>query len=237
MSVGIVFIISAIIAESIGTFTGFGATTILLPIATFLMPLKTAIVLVSLFHFFGTTFRTIFFARKINLKIALLFGIPSLIFSIIGASLLSSIDPIILTRLVGILLIIYAIYSLFKEKIVLPKSPALLVGGGSFVGFIAGLIGTAGAVRGAFLTSWNLSPEVYLGTGALMGLGADTARVGVYLKDGLLQFNARLFLILALAALTGTLIGRFLVKRTKANAFTKIVFLALVLAGARLLFS
>lgn len=230
------FVVSAVIAEAVGTFTGFGAVTILLPIATLFMPVKEAIVSVSLFHLFGTSFRVLFFARKINLKVALIFGIPSLIFSIIGASLLAYFDANILTKIVGAALIAYAFYSLLKERIKLPRSNFFLAGGGAVVGFLAGLIGTAGAIRGAFLTAWNLAPEVYLGTGALMGIGADAARVAVYFKSGMLSFiNNQTVIALLVIALVGTTIGKILVKRTKEKIFTKFIFVALILAGVRLL--
>lgn len=230
------FLGSAVVAEIIGTFAGFGAVTILLPIATFILPIKEAVVLVSVFHLMGTTFRTILFARKINLKISVLFGVPSLIFSAIGASLLTTLDPIILTKTIGAVLIIYAVYSLLRERVALPKSNFALVAGGSTVGFLAGLIGTAGAMRGAFLTSWNLAPSVYLGTGALMGLGADIARVAVYFKNGLINANSQTLLVLGVTALSGTLIGKLLVTKTKPKIFAKIIFVALVAAGLRLLF-
>ena len=229
------FLIAAVGAETVGTFTGFGAVTILLPIATFMMPLREAIVLVSVFHLMGTFFRTLFFVRKINLKIALLFGIPSLIFSAIGASLLPTIDLPILSKIVGVALVAYAFYSLIRERVSLPKTNMALVGGGAAVGFVAGLIGTAGAVRGAFLTSWNLPPAVYLGTGALMGLGADAARVAVYTGSGLIKFEPILFISLGVAALIGTIIGKFLVVKTKEKIFARIIFIALVAAGLRLI--
>lgn len=237
MDTNILLIVIAIFAEAAGTFTGFGATTILLPAATFFMPLKEAIVAVSLFHFFGTGFRTLFFARKINIKIALIFGIPSLIFSIIGATLLSRFDANILTKIVGAALILYAFYSLVKEKIRLPRNNFLLAGGGVMVGFLAGLIGTAGAMRGAFLTAWNLAPEVYLGTGALMGIGADASRVAVYYRAGMFSFmSSQTVIILLVIALIGTTIGKILVTKTNKKAFAKFIFWALALAGTRLLF-
>ena len=136
MPQSLLFIIAAVFAEAIGTFTGFGATTILLPIATFLMPLKDAIVLVGLFHLFGTGFRTLFFARKVKLNIALIFGLPSLIFSYLGASFLKEVSADTLTRIIGAALILYAFYSLFGQKIKLPKSNVLLAGGGELWGLL-----------------------------------------------------------------------------------------------------
>lgn len=229
------FLIIAFLAEIIGTFTGFGTTTILVPLASFLMPLREAIVLAGLFHLFGTIFRTAFFIKGINLKITLIFGVPALIFSYLGASFLTSIDVNLLSKLLGIALILYASYSLFEHQVRLPKNPLILAGGGSLVGFLAGLIGTAGVLRGAFLTSWNLSRDVYLGTGAAMGLGADLSRVLVYFQNGLLQFDLTQTLILLMVAFLGTYLGYRVVKVTGQKLFQKIVLIALILAGVKFL--
>lgn len=230
------FLFAALVAEIIGTFTGFGTTTILVPASSFFIPLKEAIVLVGLFHFFGTFWRALFFFRGIDWKITLLFGIPALIFAGVGASLLATVDVRLLTRILGVLLILYAAYSLTKHKITLPRHPALLAGGGTLVGFLAGLVGTAGAIRGAFLSSWEIKKDKYLGTGAAMGLGADLARVAVYQQTGLLELNIALTVPLAATALIGTFLGYRMVKVTRQQTFAKIVFIALILAGIRFLY-
>lgn len=233
----IAFLAAAFFAESVGTITGFGATTILVPLSALFIPLKEAIVLVSLFHFFGTFWRTLAFRRGINWQVAVIFGLPSLIFSAFGASLLSYAPITVIAKTLGVLLIVYAVIALFKKRILLPKHPLLLALGGGAVGFFAGLIGTAGALRGAFLTSWNLEKNVYLGTGAVMGLGADFVRVFVYQKTGLLTISPILTIVLATVALLGTLFGRKLVGIAKQDTFAKIVFIALILAGIRFLVS
>ena len=236
MPTPIIFLIFAVIAEAIGTITGFGATTILLPVALFIMPVREAIVIVAFFHFLGTTWRTAFFAREINIKVALVFGIPSLIFSFIGASLLHLIDIQVLTKIVGLLLIFYALYSLLKHKIVISKRWSYLIVGGGVVGFLAGLIGTAGALRGAFLTSWNLPKKKYLGTAAFMGLGADVARVVAYNQTGIFTLNFSQMIILGITALIGTYIGKVLLSKVKSETFAKIIFVGLFLVGVRFLF-
>lgn len=231
----ILFLLSAFLAEIIGTFTGFGTTTILVPLASFFIPIRDAIVMVGLFHLFGTFFRTLFFIKGINIRIALIFGIPSLIFSGLGAYLLPFIDASLLSKGLGIILILYALFSLSEHKVTLPQNPLVLASGGGLVGFLAGLLGTAGVLRGAFLTSWKLSKETYLGTGAAMGLGADFSRVFVYYKSGLLSFDPVVVSILAVVALLGTYVGVKFVKITKQNIFFKIVLIALILAGVRFL--
>lgn len=229
------FLVAAFFAETVGTVTGFGATTILVPVSAFFIPLKSAIVLVALFHFFGTLFRSLAFRKGINWRVALTFGLPSLIFSAIGASLLAQSSPFLLSKILGVVLIIYALNGLFEHRLILPQNPFILSTGGAIVGFLAGLIGTAGALRGAFLTSWSLQKNVYLGTGAVMGLGADLIRVFVYQRTGLLELKPLVIFFLAVTALLGTLIGRKVVGLTKQAVFAKIVFVALILAGLRFL--
>lgn len=239
------FLIFAFFAEIVGTFTGFGTTTILVPLASFFMSLPEAIVLAGLFHLFGTIFRSAFFIKGINLKITLIFGVPALIFSYLGASFLPIIDVKLLSKLLGIALILYASYSLlsetrtrsFEHQVRLPKNPLILAGGGSLVGFLAGLIGTAGALRGAFLTSWGLSKSVYLGTGAAMGLGADLTRVLSYYQSGLLKSDFNLPVTLAIVALVGTFLGYKAVKFIQQKLFQKIILIALILAGVKFLIS
>lgn len=231
------FLTAAFFAETVGTVTGFGATTILVPFSALFIPLKEAIVLVALFHLFGTLWRTLAFRKGINWQVAATFGIPSFLFSAVGALLLAQAPIIILEKMLGVLLIIYVLYSLFKHRIVLPQNPIILAGGGSIVGFLAGLIGTAGALRGAFLTSWNLEKNIYLGTGAVMGLGADFIRVFIYERSGLLTLNFSSVFLLAATALMGTLFGKKIVNVAKQEVFMKIVFVALILAGFRFLLS
>lgn len=239
------FLVIAFLAEIVGTFTGFGTTTILVPLASFFISLPEAIVLAGLFHLFGTLFRTIFFIKGINLKITVVFGVPALITSFIGASFLPIIDVKLLSKLLGVALILYASYSLlrskkftsFERQVRLPKNPLILAGGGSLVGFLAGLLGTAGALRGAFLTSWGLSKDVYLGTGAAMGLGADFSRVLSYYQTGLLKSDFNLVITLAVVALVGTFLGYKAVKFIQQKLFQKIILVALILVGIKFLIS
>ena len=77
----IIFLAVALGAEVLGTITGFGATTVLLPVAALLYPLPVAIAYSALFHGLGTAWRSVFFARGINWRIALAFGLPALLFS------------------------------------------------------------------------------------------------------------------------------------------------------------
>lgn len=229
------FLAAALLAEVIGTIAGFGATTILLPIAAFLFPLPIAIAYSALFHSLGTMWRTVFFARKIDWKIALTFGIAALVFSYLGGRLLAVIETDIISKALGGTLIAYSLYSLVKHRLYLPKSWMFLVSGGVITGFLAGLVGTAGAIRGAFLTAWKLPKKVYLGTGAVMGLGADVFRLIAYHQDNLLPYDWQLYAAFLAVAFVGTLLGFKLVENATSKLFARVVLVALVLAGVRFL--
>lgn len=231
----LIFIVTALLAEIIGTVAGFGASTVLLPVAALLYPLPTAIAYTALFHSIGTVWRTTFFARSINWKIAIMFGLPSLVMSYFGAGLLSSVSTELISRLLGMVLILFAVYSLVKHRLYLPRWEGYILGGGAVTGFLAGLVGTAGAIRGAFLTAWKLPKATYLGTGAVMGLGADATRIMVYYRDGLINYDTVLLFIFFIVALVGTYIGTRFIKRTTSSFFNKIILLGLALTGINFL--
>jgi uncharacterized protein len=73
----LLFFISALIAEIMGTMAGFGSSTIFLPLALlFVGDFKTAIILVAIFHLFGNLSRIIFFRQGFDRRIILQFGMP-----------------------------------------------------------------------------------------------------------------------------------------------------------------
>src|SRR5688500_15573562 len=84
----ILLLISALIAEIIGIMAGFGSSTIFLPLALLFVDFKTAIILVAIFHLFGNLSRIIFFRQGFDKRIILQFGVPSILFSLLGAFLI-----------------------------------------------------------------------------------------------------------------------------------------------------
>jgi len=98
--VAVLFWIVAFFAEVIGTMAGFGSSTIFLPIALFFFDFRTALVLVAIFHISG-----------LNKRILLIFGIPSIILTVIGALLVNYISQNILKFILGLFLLVYVIIS------------------------------------------------------------------------------------------------------------------------------
>lgn len=234
----IFFFLSAFFAEIVGTIAGFGSSTILLPLATFFFDFTSALTLVSFFHLFGNLSRIGFFRAGLDKETIIKFGIPSVIFSLTGALLVKYISQDLLKGMLGIFLLIYSVTFLLKENFQIKKSITNTLLGGSLSGFLAGLIGTGGALRGAFLNAFNLPKEKYIATSAFIAIVVDATRIPAYLKGGFMQssYNWYLFILLPCAIL-GSFVGKKMVAKVPQKLFKKVVLIAILLAGIQLIHS
>lgn len=233
----IFFFLASLFAEIIGTIAGFGSSTILLPLALFFFNFTTALALVAFFHLFGNLSRVGFFKAGLDKETIIKFGIPSVIFSLVGALLVKYISQDLLKGLLGVFLLVYSMAFLWKDNIKIKQSPFNTFLGGSLSGFLAGLIGTGGALRGAFLTSFNLSKEKYIATSAFIAIVVDATRIPAYLKEGFLQssYNWYLFILFPIAIL-GSFIGKRIVERVPQELFKKVVLIAIFLVSIKFIY-
>jgi uncharacterized protein len=144
--------ISALIAEIAGTISGFGSSSILLPMAHQFFNYQNAIILVAIYHIFGNASRLTLTYQHWDKRIFFLFGIPSVIATVIGATLVDQVNPDTLKVILAIVLTIFALYSLWRPEFKVIPTPLIGRIGGTLSGFTAGLIGTGGVLRGAFMT-------------------------------------------------------------------------------------
>lgn len=231
-----IFLAGALFAEIVGTIAGFGSAILLTPIASFFFDIKTTIALVGLFHLLGHITDGFLWRRFIVWRIGLLFSVFGVLFSVAGAYLITYVPSRGLEISIGIFLIAYALISLVGKEVRIPRSNASIIIAGGIVGFIAGVIGTAGAIRTAILSSFHLRKEYFLGTSFAIAFFVDITRVGVYFKTGLLDVNVPLWISVFAVAIMGSLIGKKLVSKIPAALFNKIVYNILLVAGIRFLF-
>lgn len=231
------FFISAFIAEVIGTIAGFGSSTIFLPLALLFFDFRTALVLVAFFHIFGNIGRISFFRHGLEKSLLIKFGLPSIIFTLLGAMIVSYISQDVLKGILGTFLVVYALLSLWKDNLQAKPTIFNAILGGSLSGFLAGLIGTGGALRGAFLTAFGLPKERYIATAASIALAVDITRIPVYLNQGFLEGKYYWYLpVLFTLALAGSFTGKQIVKRFPYKLFRKLVLTAIFLVGVKFFF-
>jgi uncharacterized protein len=234
----ILFFIVAFISEVIGAVAGFGSSTIFLPLALFFVDFETALILVAISHLFGNLGRINFFRQGIDRKIIATFGIPSVLFSFLGASIVGILSQDILKILLGLFLIIISVLFLVRPLLKVPTNRNIIITGGGISGFITGLVGTGGALRATFLTGFNLEKKKYIATAAVIALGTDATRIPLYLSQGyLLQHYYYYIPILTATAIGGSYVGNKIVGRIDQNIFRKIVLIAIILVSINFIIS
>lgn len=233
----ILFFLAAFSSEAIGAIAGFGSSTVFLPLALLFFDFRTALVLVAFFHIVGNIGRISFFKKGLDKELLIKFGIPSIVLALVGALLVPYIPQSTLKGILGVFLIAYATYSLRKENFRIKASNTSAIVGGCLSGFLAGLIGTGGALRGAFLTGFGLPKEKYIATAAGMALAVDLTRIPVYLSQGFLDNKYYWYLpVLFILAFAGSFTGRQIVTIIPQKQFRKFVLIAILLIGIKFIY-
>ena len=226
----------AFIAEIAGTISGFGSSSIFLPVAHQFFRYETALILVAIYHIFGNTARLSMFYKHWNARIFFIFGIPSIFATVLGANLVGMIDANLLKIILGIVLTIFALYSLFHPQFEVKATPMIGGIGGVLSGFTAGLIGTGGVLRGAFMTLFWLKKEVYISTIASIALLVDFTRIPIYFKNGFLDATYFWYIpALFFIAFLGSFIGKKIVAYVNSELLKKIILVGIMLMSVFLI--
>src|SRR3989338_1882973 len=102
--------ILTLVAASVGTVTGFGTSTIMIPVLAVFLPPAEAILFVSIIHWFGDVWKVALFRKGLNLKLIALFGITGLAASAVGASISLGTNATVFLRLLGVFLAAYSVF-------------------------------------------------------------------------------------------------------------------------------
>lgn len=79
------FYLLALVAEIVGTISGFGSSILFIPIASLFFDFKIVLGITAIFHIFSNLSKIYLFRNGIDKRIALKMGIPAVISVIIGA--------------------------------------------------------------------------------------------------------------------------------------------------------
>lgn len=225
------------VASAIGTATGFGTSTVMIPAMVLFVPLPVALLFVGLIHLAGDVWKVLLFKSGIDYKLILGFGLSGIAASYLGAYLSTHAEGLPLERILGTFLILYAVFLWLKRKWALPKTNTTAVCGCLLSGLFAGLFGVGGSVRGAFLMAFDLPKEVYIFTSGLIALFIDITRVSLYIYDGTrLHHDLLVALILGIPiSFAGAYITKRSLDKLPQKFFRIFVALFLALVGAKLL--
>lgn len=228
----IIFFLLAFVSEIVGTVSGFGSSVFFVPLAGMLFDFKTTLALTGILHIFSTSAQVYLFRKDIDWKLLAKIGIPSVIFVLIGAELNDKVDLKYAELAMGIFLAAFATMFLINQDLRFKPTNFNAVAGGAVAGFLAGLIGTGGAVRGATLSAFDLQKGAFVGTSAGIDLAVDISRTIIYLRNGYLGSQYYWYIpVLMVLAYAGAYIGKKILNLIPQKAFRKIVLVLILSIG------
>lgn len=228
----ILFILLALVSEILGTVGGFGSSLFFVPIAGYFMDFHSVLALTALFHLSSNVIKIIIFRKGFDKMLVLKVGIPAIVFVILGAYLIRFMDTVVLEIALAIFLILFSLlFLIFKNLEIKPNTPNA-IGGGVASGFLAGLLGTGGAVRGMTLAAYNLDKTTFIATSAIIDLGIDSGRSVSYFFNGYVDEEV-LYLIptLIVVSLVGTFIGKKILDYVSERQFKFMVLILVLITG------
>jgi len=229
--------ILTILAGGVGTLTGFGTSTIMVPVLLIFFPLPQTLLLVGIIHWFGDIWKLALFRQGIRWKILLGFGIPGIITSFLGASLAFSAPEGLLSRILGGFLLAYVAFLFANTSFRMNQGNLTAITGGTLSGFLAGIFGIGGAVRSAFLSVFDLPKAIYITTTGGIALFIDSSRLITYYLKGTQLEPILAWGLLAFipASFLGAKIAKSVVNKIPQKHFRTVLVVFLFLVGIKLL--
>ena len=228
----LLFFFLALFSEVAGTVAGFGSSVFFVPLAGLFFDFHEVLALTSILHVFSNAAKLVFFGRHIAWRLLVILGIPSIALVILGAYLSTRLEFRFTELILGLFLVAFSLFFFFKPKVKLSQNAFNAAASGGLAGFLAGLIGTGGAIRGLALAAFNLEKHCFVATSAAIDSGVDFSRMIVYLRHNYLTpafywYVPGLFLI----AFAGSYGGRIVLNRINQETFRKVVLLLIFLIG------
>jgi uncharacterized membrane protein YfcA len=176
---------------------GFGSGLIAIPLLALIIPLTAAVPLIVLLDYIASASHGLKHRQQIQWPEV----IPLLPFTAVGVVsalyLFKSVKGELLLDFLGIIILIYAVYSLFDWVAEKRISRMWAVPGGALGGLIGTLFGTGGPFYVSYLKFRGLDKSQFRATFATIFLVDGAARLSGYLATGFFQLE--LFMVVAAA--------------------------------------
>jgi uncharacterized protein len=224
----IIFLIT-LLSEFLGTLVTFGSSSFFVPIATVLYGTTATLALVSLLHVTSNMFKIFVFHKGLSWKIVIYFGIPAIIMTGAGAVLSKYLPEQYSKLILGLVILLGVALEIFAEKLKVIMNKKLFFVGGSLSGFMTGLVGTGGAIRGIFLLMLNVDKDVMIASSSFVDFWEDLLRMYIYWQNG--NFTPEIWAAwpyLFLGSVLAIFLAKYLLDKISKETLRIIVIIALV---------
>jgi uncharacterized membrane protein YfcA len=220
--------LGAYTAALISGAAGFGGALLLLPLLVASVGTEQAVPMLTFAQFVGNLSRAGLGFTQIHWKPVWLFLAGALPLSLVGAMSFVELPKDLVTRLVGGAILLFVALRYFG-LVELKPGRVLLVTGGAVVGFVSGVVGSAGPLGAAIFLTLGLSPVAYVASEAVTALAMHGVKMAVYQHfialDRQFWFLA---VLMGLAMVLGTLTAKRLIERLSPMRFQHYVAALLV---------
>ena len=229
-----VFII--FLSYTIKGLSGFGSGLVAIPLLALFLPITMIVPLLGLLSYSGTIMQSIHLRKQVVWRDML----PLIPFSLMGIAisvwLLVNVNEMILTRALGVFVLLYALYSLLPRPNYQGGRKWAIVAG-SFGGMVGALFGTGGPFYVLYLNMRRLDKGPFRATIAMIFLVDGGARILGYAISGLytVQVLGMLFMLLPVLFL-GMCTGHNLHLKIEQKHFNQLISLLLMISGSMLLY-
>ena len=231
----LIILLGSFFAALISGAAGFGGSLLLLSLATACVGAELAVPVLTIAQLIGNIARMTTGWKQIDWKSVGLFSIASLPLAALGAFGFALLSKDIVTRCIGLALILLVVFK-FVSKKDLPKSKGTLLVGGAVTGGLSGLCGSGGPIGAAVFLSLELTPVAYIASEAATATAMHILKVIVYSKFTNMNYQAlTLGLAMGFCMIIGTYVAKQFIKGMSKGKFQNCVAVLLCVVGIYML--
>lgn len=231
----VILLFASFAAAFISGAAGFGGALLLLPVVTASVGVEVAVPVLTIAQLIGNLSRMAFGWKQIAWKPVALFCSTALPLSALGAFGFSVLPKDIVTRFIGVALIVLVLFKVIRKVEIKSGNKSMLIGG-AVTGLLSGLAGSAGPIGAAVFLSLGLPPVAYVASEATTATAMHILKTVIYSRLIDVNFFALLIgLAMGVAMIVGTYAANKIIKNMEKGKFQKYVAVLLCLVGAYML--
>jgi uncharacterized membrane protein YfcA len=228
MLIAIIFFLATFVQSSVG----FGLALVSMPLLVAIIGIQTASPLVAVASMIAEIAILLRYRESLNIRAFIPLTAAAIVAIPIGIFALSQINETVITTLLGILLISYSLYSLFRPNFPELAHPAWAYGFGFFAGLLGGAYNTSGPPVIVYGNSRRWPPEEFKCNLQAFFVVLGVIVIAVHALSGNLTSTVWQDLLFSLPGMAlGLLAGFTLSERLNAELFGKIVLYLLIFLG------
>jgi uncharacterized membrane protein YfcA len=223
---------TAFLASVVAAVTGFGGAVILLPILTWVCGVREAIPILTVAQLVGNASRVWFNRHELSYPIIGWFSLGGIPMAILGSYLFATAPLSVLTRLLGLLLLIMALVRRLAQGRFPKLSAPAFTAVGAVSSLISALVGSVGPLMAPLFLAHGLVKGSYIGTEAACTVVMHVTKIITYRRYALLSLDHILFgLVVGSVMILGSYVGKIILNKVSSKTFDLLIEANLILAG------